>query len=67
MISQYIWFNSYIKVNSNVIFYEKPYKEGLKYIGQLVDTNGKRIPTEIICMMFEITIMEYNSLWSAIP
>ena len=67
ILGQFLWFNSHIRIGGKPILMNKPYKEGLKYLSQIVNVTGNFLPVQIICDMFQLTMMECNSLISAIP
>ena len=67
IMNQIVWYNSYLKVNEKLIFIKKAYVSGLNTIAQLVTPEGKFLPIDIISRMFELTIMECNSIIAAIP
>ena len=65
---QCLWYNSHIKAGGQVLFMKKAFDEGLVYVNQLFDgTSGKILPYEVAHGLFELKIMEYNTLISAIP
>ena len=66
--NQIIWYNSNIKIAGNVFFWLTPFREGLLYLSQLIDaTNGKMLPSKILQNMFNLSVMQCNSLKTAIP
>ena len=68
ILDQIIWFNSHIKVNKKTVFYRKALKAGLLCMGQLIDINTSEvISVNILSQWFEMTVMECNSLVTAIP
>ena len=67
IMNQFIWYNSFIRINNKTFMYEKAYKEGLKIIAQVVDIEGNFLSCEELCRFFNLTIMEYNALRMAIP
>ena len=52
-----IWFNSNIRINNKLIWYRKPYESGLATLNQLINLDSGLINSEIICEMFQLTIM----------
>ena len=64
---QFIWYNSCMLLMGKPFLYNKAYKSGLKYIGQLCDTKGKMLSTEIVCGKYEISVLEYNSIKASMP
>ena len=67
ILNQVIWYNSYIRVANRPIFIKKAFQEGLKTFSSLVDLSGKQIKPELICAMYNIDILSYYNIWSAIP
>ena len=67
MATQIIWYNSFLRINDKPFFLVVPYKEGLKEIGQMFNASGGIIPCKTCCDMFKLTIMQRNSIMSAIP
>ena len=43
------------------------YEEGMEKVEQFFDLEGNQIPPDIVCNMFNMGLLEYNQLWSAIP
>ena len=64
--STFIWYNSLIKINGQVFLWKKSFNKGLCYVQQLF-SNGKRITSETAKEKFDLDIMRFNSLVSAIP
>ena len=64
--SHFIWFNSSIKANKRMLFIERAYKAGLKWVHQLYQGNIPIGPEEA-SSKFKLSVMEYNTLISAIP
>ena len=67
VLAQHLWYNSHIRVNDKCIFYKQAFKNGLVHVAQLYTCDGEIMPLKIMRQMFEITIMEYNSLITALP
>ena len=67
IMKQCLWLNSHICIGESPVFFVKPYTAGLKYICQLITMNGQFIDFEILCNMYDITMMQLNSIVSAIP
>ena len=67
ILSQFLWYNSHLKRNKLPFCIKKAYKEGLCLIVQLYDTDYKSIEPEVICKIFEISVMDYNTIISSIP
>ena len=65
--SQFLWYNSHIKINKQLIFYENGYKEELKILAQMYAPNGELLQCNVICQMFNLSPMQWNSLISAVP
>ena len=65
--SQVIWYNSNIRIQDKPFIFEKPAKEGLMYIAQLYDLQGRRVPQDVCEAMFSINMLQYNQIISAIP
>ena len=63
---QIIWWNEEIKINQNSICWIKCIERNLIYTKQLYD-NGKMISLKVAMDKFHLTLMEFNSLVSAIP
>ena len=64
--NQFIWRNSLIKINQHTLFWEKPYTKGLKYVHQLFDNRTFKTFQQMK-NQYHLTMMNYNSLKSAIP
>ena len=67
IVNQIIWYNSHIKCDKKVLFIKGSYEAGLITISQLILPNGQFMPINIICAMFSLSVMECNSILSAIP
>ena len=67
MLAQIIWFNSHIKINGKVYLNSRACKNDLLYISQLVDPKGNFLSSQEIKIMFNLDIMSYNLIKSAIP
>ena len=63
--SQILWVNSCIRINNTPVIWEKVIKSGLKYVHQIYE-NGSTISLRS-AMNYGLTIMEFNSLVTAIP
>ena len=61
-----IWLNSKIRIGGTPVWWDKCEKAGLKYVSDLVK-DGEYISEEAANKEYHLTIMEYNSLKSAIP
>ena len=44
--NQIVWFNSHVRISGKVVFWPKVYRQGLKYVRDIVDGDGKLIPVE---------------------
>ena len=64
--NQLIWYNSSIRIKNRPFFWKDSYEKGLKYVHQLFD-NEKFKSCEQVFREFNLTVMRYNSLKSAIP
>lgn len=64
-----IWFNPFIKINQNTLFYSSWYKKGIKFINDLVNENGDFLSHDELNAKFGInaTFIDVYSLRSAIP
>ena len=69
ILSESLWFNKCIIVDKAPIFYKNAYANGLKYINDVLDNAGKVLSCNNLNEKFNIdlSIMSYNSLYSAIP
>ena len=65
--NQMLWFNLYIRVNKQPVFYKKAYNSGLVDLAQLFNPEGELLSFEDCKNLFEISQMEWNALVSAIP
>ena len=65
--SQFIWYNSHIRANKELLYFKNAHTSGLVYVSQLVTEKGKVKPPTVLVEKFNLTIMQYNSLISAIP
>ena len=63
---QLIWNNSHIRIKNKPISWPRSITKGLMTIGQIFP-DGKRIKFDIAEEQYNLTIMEVNSLISAIP
>ena len=62
----FLWYNSKIRIKDEPFFWSKPYSKGLKYVHQLYEKD-KLLSIRKAFTKFELTLMQYNSLVSAIP
>ena len=63
---QVIWLNSAIKISGSIVWWSHIFKRGLKFTSQLF-TNNQLISCGVANASYGLSIMEYNSLVSAIP
>ena len=66
-VSDFIWFNSLIRVDKAPFLWVKLYKKGLKYVHQLIDNTGNIIQHDTGLQSFGLSVMQLNSLITAIP
>ena len=66
---EFIWFNPFIKINGNCIFYKTWYDKGIKFINDIVDENGEFFSHEVINDKFNLhtTFIDILSIRTAIP
>ena len=64
---QWIWFNSHLRIANKPIFMKNVYSKGLEILLQIVNLHGELMKAEILCPMFRLSIMEYNSIVAMIP
>ena len=67
MACQFIWFNSLIRIGGSPVFWSQCYSRGLKFVYQLLQPNGSPITPAQAKQQFHLTLMQLNSLMSAIP
>ena len=65
-VDEPIWFNSNIRIDKKPIFVEKAFLNGLLWCHQLFE-NGKPISVGKAAMLYKLSLMEYNSIISAMP
>ena len=67
--NQIIWFNSFVKISGNTIYYKEWCKQGLMYISDLFDRNGNVYDYEQMQNKYgrEISWLQYHALINAIP
>ena len=65
--NQFLWYNSEIRIKGMPVLFKRAYKSGLKTLSQLYNLDGGRMDIHVLTRMFDITIMECNMLFSAIP
>ena len=61
-----IWMNSLIRIADKPFFWKKAAERGLNYVSQLFE-NGECLPDRTLQENFGLSIMEINSLMTAIP
>ena len=61
-----LWYNSNIRINNKVIFWEEAYNKGLLWISQ-ISSNGKMISLEEAKLLFNLNYFEIYQLWQALP
>ena len=64
-----LWFNKFILIDKQPFYYKKAHDNGLCYISDLFDGNGRFLELDVLNRTFQINldILTYNSLKSAIP
>jgi hypothetical protein len=67
--NEFLWFNPFITIDEQSIFYKKWYQQGIKYVADILDSNGRLLMDNEIKVKFEIefSFMEYYSLRHSIP
>ena len=65
--SDVIWYNSEIKIGNEIILWTKAFQNGLIYVDQLFREDNMPISFLIAQREFGLSIMQFNSLVSAIP
>ena len=68
-MKQFLWFNKNIVVDCKPIFIEAMYKKSIKYINDLLSEEGQFLQLNTLNDTFgtNLTVMQYNSIKSAIP
>lgn len=69
ILSEAIWFNSFIKVNNKPVFYNNLYQHGVKYVSNMFDEYGIPYNFEQFQRKYNVTMnfVTYMGLLSAIP
>ena len=68
IISQPLWFNSFIRVDNKIIFRRNLFESGVIFVKDICDENGTFLGyNDVINRFGYIPCMQYNSLISAIP
>ena len=62
----FLWHNSLIKAAGETIMYEEAYKQGLQHCDQLYE-DGALIEINELCARYKMSVMQANTLISAIP
>ena len=65
--NQIIWYNSLMRIQNKPYIIENAAKEGLMYVGQLINIEGGFISQSIICNSFHLTTLQYNSIIASMP
>ena len=65
--NQQLWYNSHIKQSNKMIKYDKAIHRGLFTISQFIDPDGNWIPVNTICEIYNLSILEYIAIVSAMP
>ena len=63
---QVLWYNSHIRVNGKIFLWQRCYAAGLIYVSQLF-AGGEIISVRTALSSFNLSLMDFNSLVSAIP
>ena len=64
-----LWFNEYITIEGDTLFFKHWYRQGIMFIDDIVDDNGFFLDTDVLQDNFNINVsfLEYFQLRSAIP
>ena len=67
--NQLIWFNSHIQIDNKPAYFKYMYTSGIKYVHQLLDTQGNLLQYEDFKNKYNIDIkyLHYYSIINAIP
>jgi hypothetical protein len=67
--SELLWYNNYIRIDSQPIFFQSWYQKGIKYIHDLVDEHGHFKTIDQLTEEYGITtnFLEYLGVRTAIP
>ena len=61
-----IWWNSLIRAKAAPLFFENAWRKGLLRVNQLYE-NGKAIPCQQLCEQYSLSMLQYNTIVTAIP
>ena len=64
--SQFLWFNSNIRVDSKPFIWKKYYTKGLRWVSQLFTSSAQK-SYQHLNEEFQMSVMDFNSLISALP
>ena len=69
ILSQFLWFNSFIRIGNNVAFFRDVYQKGIKYLYQLCDATGRLLSYVEFSTKYNMSVnfIKYFGLLSAIP
>ena len=65
--NDFIWYNSLIRIAGKPFLWKHPYERGLMYVRDLYNENGNIKSALMLSVNYGLTLMELNSLISAIP
>jgi hypothetical protein len=52
--NEFLWFNPFITIDEQSIFYKKWYQQGIKYVADILESNGRLLMDNEIKVKFEI-------------
>ena len=58
ILSQYLWFNKHIKIGNNTVYFSHFPNDGISFIGNLVEINGKYKSWDTIKYEYNLTDKE---------
>ena len=67
IVHQMLWYNSHVRCQNAPFLVKKAYINGLTTISCLITPCGEQISPEVICNLYEIDVLTYNTIWAAIP
>ena len=67
VLQQMIWLNSHVRIAGKPTLILKAFRQGLTTVACFVDVEGRQIDPLFVCQIYNLDIMTYNKLWSAIP
>ena len=69
ILSQSIWFNSNLKIDNKVVFYEKWCDAGIFFINDLMNENNVFMTHQELCLKYNLNInfLQYYSIMHMIP